>query len=607
MDKAIQHYIESHPTLVPLLVISYDMFRIYAEAINCCHHSIEVLFCDEGHRMKNHQETKTNTALQQCVAQRRVILTGTPIQNNLYELYALIQFILPNYLSELIPTANSLSSFKTSIPSIVDPCKAFEEHFIQKISAKSSLLISLPSKTPRTVEEQRIVDDGNHAEQQLQNVLSKILLRRTKEEILAKVLPTRYDYILLISPFARSTTTHDNQRHDSWEESYRKVYETAIQSVPTSISDKGKMIGVLPALMQVRLFCSHGNSSSLTTSAPSNPSPGTLQGVCGNSSKLWTCFYLLRYLRTNRPQEKIIIASNFQETLSTLKQLCRLNHWSTVRIDGSFDATKRQKILQFFQQTTKGVNDACPILLLSTHAGGVGLNITAANHCILCDPDWNPAIDQQTFGRIYREGQSKETFIYRLIVQGSIEETILARQSWKNELIRLLPTATMTSSSSISAEESTANGKKRKKEESESTTDLPNENGKRFRKEGNDDKEGEGEAIAAEDEEEDVLEWLEQENEQKNRYGMPIGNSIMDMVFPTATQCQQLYSKRPIFPILADSSSAESAPTPIISDLFRQHEADKTTIGFPEDYPRFGRDFVLTIHEPTPYTPASNN
>lgn len=245
MDKAIQHYIESHPTLVPLLIISYDMFRIYAEAINCCHHSIEVLICDEGHRMKNHQETKTNAALQQCVAQRRVILTGTPIQNNLYELYALIQFILPNYLSELIPTA------KTSVPSMVDPCKAFEQQFIQKISAKSTLLISLPFRTPRSVEEQRILDDGNHAEQQLQNVLSKILLRRTKEEILAKVLPKRYDYILLISPFVRSTTVHNHEMHGIWEESYRKVYETAIQSVPSIVSDKERTKGVLPALMQV--------------------------------------------------------------------------------------------------------------------------------------------------------------------------------------------------------------------------------------------------------------------------------------------------------------------------------------------------------------------
>lgn len=633
MDIAIQKFIGSDPVIISLLVISYDMFRIYAEAINTCHFPIELLICDEGHRMKNHIETKTNIALQQCVAQRRVILTGTPIQNNLYELYALIQFILPNYLAELIPSTTVSSSSSSKNNAMIDPCKSFEEHFIQKISAKSTLLLSLPFGTPRSKEEKRILEDGSHAEQQLQDVLSKILLRRTKEEILSKILPTRYDYILLISPLAHDSTTtvHDNQEigsETSWEESYRRVYETSMQSLPTSsMSEKGKMKGVLPALMQVRLFCSHGNSTTAplpTTTIPNashipvvpavTPPPNsTLQAVCGNSSKLWTCFYLLQYLRTHRTQEKIIIASNFQETLSTVKQLCRLNHWSTLRIDGSCDASKRQKILEFFQNNTRAAtnNDICPILLLSTHAGGVGLNITAANHCILCDPDWNPAIDQQTFGRIYRDGQSKETFIYRLIMQGSIEETILARQSWKNELIRLLPTTAMSSSSSSSVEAGgMKEGKKRRMEEN--ATDLSDN--KRARKDVEDNNDGE---IVPEAEEEEIVQWLENVKDEPcntvvRRKGMPIGNSIDEMVFPTSAQCQALYSKQQLLPSststsksTSSSSSDELTRCPIVSELFHQHAEKRAPTIIPTDYPRFGREIVLTIHKPTPYAPSA--
>ncbi len=100
MDLAVNKFITSHPSVHPLLVLSYDMFRVYAEALNTMT-NLELIICDEGHRLKNAFGTKTTLALSNCVAMRRIVLTGTPIQNNLEELYAVIQFIIPDYLGEL--------------------------------------------------------------------------------------------------------------------------------------------------------------------------------------------------------------------------------------------------------------------------------------------------------------------------------------------------------------------------------------------------------------------------------------------------------------------------------------------------------------------------
>lgn len=96
----MNRFVTTHPTVHPILVIGYEMFRTYAEALNTVN-SLEVLLCDEGHRLKNAQGTKTSTPLNNCVATRRVVLTGTPIQNNLDELYAVVHFAIPGFLGTL--------------------------------------------------------------------------------------------------------------------------------------------------------------------------------------------------------------------------------------------------------------------------------------------------------------------------------------------------------------------------------------------------------------------------------------------------------------------------------------------------------------------------
>ena len=110
--------------------------------------------------------------------------------------------------------------------------------------------------------------------------------------------------------------------------------------------------------------------------------------------------------------------------------MCRYNHYGSVRLDGTMTINKRQKLVDRFNNPE---NEEF-IFLLSSKAGGCGINLIGANRLILMDPDWNPAADQQALARVWRDGQKKDCFIYRFITTGTIEEKIFQRQSMKMSL-----------------------------------------------------------------------------------------------------------------------------------------------------------------------------
>lgn len=123
---------------------------------------------------------------------------------------------------------------------------------------------------------------------------------------------------------------------------------------------------------------------------------------------------------------KVIIASNFTATLDAVWRLVKRKRLGSLRIDGSVAADKRMKIVNLFNK-----EQGFPLLLLSTHVGGVGLNLTAADRLIILDPDWNPSTDEQVMARIWRQGQTRPTHVYRLYLIGTMEESILSRQKDK--------------------------------------------------------------------------------------------------------------------------------------------------------------------------------
>ncbi|VTJ79106.1 Hypothetical predicted protein [Marmota monax] len=147
------------------------------------------------------------------------------------------------------------------------------------------------------------------------------------------------------------------------------------------------------------------------------------------SGKMLVLDYILAVTRS-RSSDKVVLVSNYTQTLDLFEKLCRVRRYLYVRLDGTMSIKKRAKVVERFN---------CPsspdfVFMLSSKAGGCGLNLIGANRLIMFDPDWNPANDEQAMARVWRDGQKKTCYIYRLLSAGTIEEKIFQRQSHKKAL-----------------------------------------------------------------------------------------------------------------------------------------------------------------------------
>jgi DNA repair and recombination RAD54-like protein len=128
--------------------------------------------------------------------------------------------------------------------------------------------------------------------------------------------------------------------------------------------------------------------------------------------------------------DKFVLVSNYTQTLDTCQELCKLRGYGYVRLDGTMAIKKRSKLVAEFNSP----ESSDYVFMLSSKAGGCGLNLIGANRLIMFDPDWNPANDDQAMARVWRDGQKKRCFIYRLVTAGTIEEKMLQRQLHKKAL-----------------------------------------------------------------------------------------------------------------------------------------------------------------------------
>ena len=151
----------------------------------------------------------------------------------------------------------------------------------------------------------------------------------------------------------------------------------------------------------------------------------------GASAKSAALVALLRRLRCDAPGDRVVVVSNFRRSLLRLERRLRAEQVATTLLTGSTPPARRMAIVRALN--APGAPGA-PVLLLSSKAGGLGLNLIGANRLVLLDPDWNPANDAQAMARVWREGQAKEVFIYRLVLGGTVEEKICQRQQAKDDL-----------------------------------------------------------------------------------------------------------------------------------------------------------------------------
>lgn len=373
----------------PVIIVSYESLRLNVDVLK--NTPIGLMLCDEGHRLKN-GDSQTFTALNSLNVSRRVILSGTPIQNDLSEYFALISFANPDLLGSRL-------EFR----------KKFEIPILRGRDADAS-------EADRARGDQCLRD--------LLDVVNKFIIRRTND-ILSKYLPVKYEHVVFcnLAPFQLD------------------LYNLFVRSPEIQALLRGKGSQPLKAINILKKLCNHPDLLDLEADLPGSDAvfpedyaPPDRRGRDREpkpwfSGKMQVLDRMLARIRADT-NDKIVLISNYTSTLDLFEKMCRARGYGSLRLDGTMNINKRAKLVDRFNDPD---GDEF-VFLLSSKAGGCGINLIGANRLVLFDPDWNPAADQQALARVWRDGQKKDCFVYRFIATGTIEEKIFQRQSHKQSL-----------------------------------------------------------------------------------------------------------------------------------------------------------------------------
>ncbi|XP_022721807.1 probable ATP-dependent DNA helicase CHR12 isoform X2 [Durio zibethinus] len=326
------------------------------------------MIVDEGHRLKNHDCALVRTLVSGYQIQRRLLLTGTPIQNSLQELWSLLNFLLPN---------------------IFNSVQNFEEWFNAPFADRGDVSL--------TDEEQLLII------RRLHHVIRPFILRRKKDEV-EKYLPGKSQVILKCDLSA-------------WQKAY---YQQITEKGRVGLDNgSGKSKSLQNLTMQLRKCCNHPYLF-----VP-NHNMWQREEIVRSSGKFELLDRLLPKL--HRTGHRILLFSQMTHLMNILEIYLRLNNFMYLRLDGSTKTEERGALLKKFNAP----DSPYFMFLLSTRAGGLGLNLQTADSVIIFDSDWNPQMDQQAEDRAHRIGQRKEVKVFVLVSVGSIEEVILGRAKQK--------------------------------------------------------------------------------------------------------------------------------------------------------------------------------
>ena len=379
----------------PVLILSYEMFRKHQDRLRALPDCLFI--CDEGHRLKNSRGNRTVAALQSVQSRRRLLLTGTPVQNDLLELFAMCDFVNPSALG-------SLSTFR----------RAFE------------VPISRSREMSSSADEKRL---GEARSRQLSSMTEGFVLRRTSE-LLRQYLPAKHELVL----YCRM---QDMQRDVYVEvlrsKTLRKAVDSGEQALALTCIHTLTQISNHPALVytQCREMGQElgGELSAAFACFPPDYEAQTA-GREAESGKMRVLMELLAGVQAEAGS-KVVVVSNYVRTLDIMQSLCSARSWPVLRLDGQQASDRRQEAVDVFNSP---YNSTRRIFLLSAKAGGLGINLIGGNRLVLFDPDWNPATDLQAMARVWRDGQQLPVAIYRLLTLASIDEKIFQRQLRKQEV-----------------------------------------------------------------------------------------------------------------------------------------------------------------------------
>lgn len=367
----------------PVLVAGYDTWRLDHKYVPP--ETFDLVILDEIQRIKN-PEAALSLAVSRLQAPRRWGLSGTPLENRLSELHAIVSFLAPDVWAQNPPKADPAQATPTDDPADDDPGEAPDEVPGEPPDGDDGD----PNGEPETTITMNPLPPMDP--ERLRQVIAPMILRRSKGEVLDNLLPKRDVEIWLDLLPAQA------ERYRAVEEMSRAAFGTV----------KGRT-SIFAALNELKQIC--------------NRCPET-----GQSTKLQ---YLLRRLPDiMRQGEKVLIFSQYPEK-SLKPMLPVLLPFGAAVLDGTLSQSSRDDLVRMFQRT-----EWPRVLLVSLKAGGVGLTLHQANHVIHFDQWWNPAARQQAEDRVHRIGQRRPVTVTHLLTRGTVEERIVRLVNQKRELFR---------------------------------------------------------------------------------------------------------------------------------------------------------------------------
>lgn len=354
-----------------ILITSYAGLQTFADILLPVEWGYAVL--DEGHKIRNPNTTVT-IYCKELKTPNRIIVSGTPMQNNLVELWSLFDFIFPMRLGTLV-------TFR----------KTFETPIKQGGYANSTNLQVLTA---------------TKCAEELKAAISPYLLQRLKVDV-ASDLPKKTEQVL----FVKLTKTQ------------RDAYESFLASKEMSFILKGTLKS-LYGIDALKKICNHPdlldhNLKNRPEYRWADPDKSGKMKIVENLLRLWKSF-----------NHKTLLFCQGVQMLDILEHFIKsLDDYNYLRMDGSTNIKERQSLVDKFNKSSD-----LHVFLLTTKVGGLGVNLTGANRVLIFDPDWNPSTDVQARERAWRLGQKKEVTIYRLITAGTIEEKMYHRQIFKQFL-----------------------------------------------------------------------------------------------------------------------------------------------------------------------------
>jgi len=342
-----------------VVVTTYEVVRI--ERSSFLKFKWRYLIMDEAHSIKN-EASKLAQVVRELSTEFRLLITGTPLQNNLRELWALLNFLLPEVFGD---------------------AEIFEDFFKLENMAEESVVSKL------------------HA------ILRPFMLRRLKQDV-EDALPPKREIKLF---------TGMTEMQTYW---YKKTLSRDVAALnQLGGPEKTRLLNIL---MQLRKVCNHPY---LFQGA--EPGPPYFDGphLWENSGKMLLLDKLLKKLKQNG--DRVLIFSQMTRLLDILEDYMRFKGYQYCRIDGQTKGEDRDKYMDEFNKD----GSSKFVFLLSTRAGGLGINLQTANIVVLYDSDWNPQMDLQAQDRAHRIGQKKKVTVFRLVTEGSVEEKIVERAEKK--------------------------------------------------------------------------------------------------------------------------------------------------------------------------------